>query len=101
MNKQLIKAGLLVLAVSGFFTVFTSQAEVTKIPLSMQGSPEIRAKLPKSGELKTKVEQRLGSPIAIRGPLGNPPITTWTYSDFTVYFEYDHVIHSVVNLKKR
>lgn len=96
-----MRIGIVLLAISSVFSVLPSHAETTKIPLSLQGSPEIKVKLPKSGELKASVIQRLGNPVAIRGPLGEPPITTWTYADFTVYFEYDHVIHSVINVKKR
>jgi hypothetical protein len=28
-------------------------------------------------------------------PVGQPPITRWDYREFSVYFEYDHVINSV------
>jgi hypothetical protein len=29
--------------------------------------------------------------------VGDPPISRWVYDHFTVYFEYDKVLHSVVN----
>jgi hypothetical protein len=29
--------------------------------------------------------------------VGDPPITRWVYDRFTVYFENDRVIHSVVH----
>lgn len=47
------------------------------------------------GMTQAAVEARLGQPISKRNPVGNPPISSWEYSNFIVYFEYDHVIHSV------
>jgi len=44
---------------------------------------------------KTRVEQVFGTPRNKRGPVGQPPITTWEYANFNVYFEYNRVIHSV------
>ena len=29
--------------------------------------------------------------------VGHPPITRWDYRSFSVYFEYDHVINSVLH----
>ncbi len=51
---------------------------------------------PTRGISKTAVEQKFGSPQQKSSPVGDPPITKWTYSDFIVYFEYNHVIHSVI-----
>ena len=39
-------------------------------------------------------DQRL-VPGRVQPAVGDPPITTWEYTDFLVYFEYDRVIHSV------
>lgn len=38
---------------------------------------------------------RWGEPQTKRGAVGDPPITRWEYSDYIVFFEYDHVIHAV------
>jgi hypothetical protein len=51
---------------------------------------------PRSGETMSRVEDRFGKPLAIRGPVGDPPITRWDYPNFSVFFEHDRVIHSVV-----
>jgi hypothetical protein len=101
MNKQHPKLLWHTLLLSGMLVILSSQAETVKIPVSQQGSAEVRAILPATGQTKAMVKQKSGPPLTIRGPIGNPPISTWTYSDFTVYFEYDHVIHAVVNPKKR
>ncbi|RMG36574.1 MAG: hypothetical protein D6720_04725 [Gammaproteobacteria bacterium] len=52
---------------------------------------------PRGGETMSQVETRFGKPKAIKGPVGDPPITRWDYPKFSVFFEYDRVIHSVVD----
>jgi hypothetical protein len=42
------------------------------------------------------VESRFGAPTRRAAAVGTPPITRWEYPGFVVYFEYDHVVHSVV-----
>ena len=44
-----------------------------------------------------QVEQRFGAPNQMFPPVGDPPISRWVYNDFTVYFEYDLVVHTVNN----
>ena len=51
--------------------------------------------VPESGLSQEQVEARFGAPQAIIPPVGDPPITRWQYAQFTVYFEYNYVIHSV------
>jgi hypothetical protein len=53
-------------------------------------------KLPPRGSTMSSVEASFGSPIQREAAVGQPPITRWEYSGFVVYFEYEHVIHSVV-----
>lgn len=55
------------------------------------------AVLPSRGSLKSTVESRYGAPLEKRAAVGDPPITRWVYPAFSVYFEYDHVITSVLN----
>lgn len=50
---------------------------------------------PKRGTSMASVEARFGPPATRTAAVGQPPITRWDYSTFTVYFEYDHVLHSV------
>ncbi|HEX6999968.1 MAG TPA: hypothetical protein VF322_17685 [Gammaproteobacteria bacterium] len=54
------------------------------------------ASRPTRGMTMERVEASFGTPTARRGPVGDPPITRWDYPGFSVYFEYKHVIHSVV-----
>ena len=39
--------------------------------------------------------ERFGLADEEHQPVGQPPITRWDYREFSVYFEYDHVINSV------
>ena len=45
---------------------------------------------------QASVESKYGSPVAVKAPVGEPPITRWEYANFVVFFEYDRVIHAVV-----
>ena len=53
------------------------------------------ANRPSRGMTMEKVSARWGPPVAKDDAVGQPPITRWEYNDFTVYFEYRHVIHAV------
>jgi hypothetical protein len=52
--------------------------------------------VPARGMTMTVVEQSFGKPVEILPAVGEPPITRWVYPICTVYFERQHVIHSVV-----
>lgn len=53
------------------------------------------ANLPPSGMSMAKVQKIFGAPIKKAAAVGKPPITRWIYSDYTVVFEYKHVVQSV------
>lgn len=53
--------------------------------------------LPDNGLTMVQVEQRYGEPVERRAPIGDPPITRWVYEDYSVFFEYNLVIESVVH----
>jgi len=69
-------------------------AETVRIPVGEQSAVAAASK-PRTGITKAKVEAEFGEPLVKNGAVGEPPISSWEYPDFTVYFEYDHVIHSV------
>lgn len=50
---------------------------------------------PDRGISQTTVESRWGAPTAKSSAVGEPPISSWEYEPFVVYFEYDKVIHTV------
>lgn len=53
--------------------------------------------VPGNGMSMEAVRARYGDPQDIIDPVGEPPITRWVYPDFSVFFEYNQVIHSVVH----
>ena len=53
--------------------------------------------LPRTGQLMDEVRSEWGEPVAEYRAVGTPPITRWEFQDFSVYFEYDHVINSVIH----
>jgi hypothetical protein len=58
--------------------------------------------LPSRGMSMTQVEKQWGAPQRKLSPRGgdtakHPVINRWDYSNFIVYFEHSHVIHSVLN----
>jgi hypothetical protein len=58
--------------------------------------------LPRRGLSMAQVEKTWGAPQRKLSPRGgdtkkHPAINRWEYSNFIVYFEHDHVIHSVLN----
>jgi hypothetical protein len=50
---------------------------------------------PKRGSTMSEVEKHFGAPVEKHATVGQPPITRWDYSGFSVFFEHDRVIHSV------
>ncbi|BAO44497.1 hypothetical protein [Thiolapillus brandeum] len=55
---------------------------------------------PGHGDTMTEVEHRFGAPRTRHSPVGDPPITRWDYDEFSVYFEYDKVLTTVLKRKK-
>ena len=43
-----------------------------------------------------QVATKFGAPTTKVPAVGKPPISRWEYPGFVVYFEAEHVIHSVV-----
>lgn len=50
---------------------------------------------PRRGMAMDKVRNELGEPHSMSQAIGEPPITSWTYRDRIVYFEYASVVHVV------
>ena len=51
---------------------------------------------PTRGMTQRNVESSFGSPVSKKAAVGDPPISSWEYQGFVVFFEYDRVIHAVV-----
>jgi hypothetical protein len=56
-----------------------------------------RMDLPQNGLSKADVEARFGTPEIKHEPVGDPPITRWQYGDYSVYFEFETVLFSVLH----
>ncbi|MDB2705651.1 hypothetical protein N9Y67_03860 [Pseudomonadota bacterium] len=78
-------------------TASISQAEVVSIidtydvPNSEQGVLR-----PTRGMSMEQVNKKFGPAEHTTASVGEPPITSWSYPAFKVYFEHKLVIHSVV-----
>jgi len=66
-------------------------------PAASSPDRELSVKMPVRGMTMKQVEKRFGSPQKKLPAVGDPPITRWVYKDYTVYFEYQYVIHAVLN----
>lgn len=53
--------------------------------------------VPDNGLSMATVETRFGAPTSKVGPVGDPPITQWVYERWSVYFEYDKVLFTVLH----
>jgi hypothetical protein len=51
---------------------------------------------PARGMTMDQVATKFGAPASKVAAVGKPPIARWEYPAFVVYFEADHVIHSVI-----
>ncbi|MDA3914196.1 hypothetical protein [Oleiagrimonas sp.] len=100
MFKQMIPLYVLVLAfLSAIAMARPAQADTL---LMKRVQKEHRMQLPTRGMTMAQVERRFGKPtrkLAARGgdTTKRPIIHRWEYPGYIVYFERNHVIHSVLN----
>lgn len=73
-------------------------ADTVSLPVGQQSHQAITT--PEKGKSMEQVEADFGVPLEKSAPIGEPPITKWHYQKFTVYFEADIVIHSVIHHSK-
>lgn len=89
----------LLCATIGIFLTGVAVLPATADTLEMPPAGEqqaIQLEMPAKGMSMRQVEKRFGTPNAKLEPVGDPPITRWKYDEFTVYFEHQYVIHSVL-----
>ena len=53
--------------------------------------------LPMRGQTSVSVKDRFGEPASTKAAVGSPPISSWKYDGFIVYFEHDLVITTVAD----
>jgi len=52
--------------------------------------------VPANGQTMAEVESAHGAPTLKSEAVGNPPITRWDYARWSVYFEYERVLFTVL-----
>ena len=72
----------------------TARAD-TLLVTSVDAAQASAAERPARGKSMANVEARYGAPTTRSNAVGRPPITRWDYPEFAVFFEFDHVVHSV------
>lgn len=82
-----------VAAASGDSTV--TRGTVVDMPAAGEGAQSAEG-LPRRGMTMAAVEREHGKPRVRHDAVGDPPITRWDYEDFSVFFEHERVLHSVV-----
>lgn len=84
-------------------TLLTLAAAASANTLLAERAERSKGAVPEQGMSMEAVEAQWGAPQERRGPVPaqptrrNPPITTWRYPAFTVYFEHQHVVAAVLN----
>ena len=94
MHKIMISISSLLILVAATLHV---NAQVVKMPNSNSAQVVIHSNMPVRGLTKGQVESRFGEPSSRQGPTGIPAIYRWNYESYSVFFENNHVIHSVVH----
>ena len=66
------------------------------VPVGQQAAEKQSMERPRLGITQDQVRERFGDPQDWNDPVGEPPISSWEYQDFIVYFEHNVVLHSVL-----
>lgn len=53
--------------------------------------------VPVNGMTTSEVRAHYGEPATVHAAVGDPPITRWDYGQWSVYFEYDIVLFTVLH----
>lgn len=95
--KRTVKRGLVTLLTAGLIGIIPSISSAQTISVGQQAAQNQNMNKPKQGMSMSLVKKMFGNPRSTTKPVGHPPITRWYYEYFTVYFEGNYVIHSVLN----
>ena len=85
---------LTLILAAGLAQIHTVQADVLLIEEVRQSD---RMDVPINGMSKDEVRARFGQPESDEGAVGDPPIAHWKYDTWSVYFEYDTVLFTVLH----
>jgi len=91
--RNLLAAGALAGGLAGFCACAGAETIAVENGIAVKESD---VATPSRGMTMDQVSNKFGAPVSKVPAVGNPPISRWEYPGFIVYFETDHVIHSVV-----
>ncbi len=83
--------------VLAFMLAFAWQTVFADVLLIEEVRQSERMKLPVNGQDKIVIETKFGTPLEKLPAVGDPPISSWRYDTYSVYFEYDLVLFSVLH----
>ena len=83
--------------VLAFMLILMFQAVNADVLLIEEVRQADRMELPKNGQNKATVEAKFGTPVQKNPAVGDPPISSWKYDGYSVYFEYDLVLFTVLH----
>jgi len=85
---------LMLLGILNFAAGVPLRADVLLIEEVRQSE---RLKLPENGTSMADVRAKYGEPVNALAAVGDPPITRWDYDQWSVYFEYELVLFTVLH----
>jgi len=83
--------------VLAFMLTFAFQAVCADVLIIDEVRQAGRMDLPENGQSKADIESKFGTPLEKHGAVGDPPISSWKYGSYSVYFEYDLVLSTVLH----
>lgn len=82
--------GLALCGLALFISWSPAQAQSSQKSTTAKAAQQV--KVPARWLTMAEVESMFGAPTNKSQPVGNPPITSWEYPNFYVYFEGDKVL---------
>lgn len=90
MLKRCITISVMVL-----LTALGPLSTVSANTITLSNIPEQAVAGPQRGDSMAQVAAAFGEPLRRLGPVGDPPISRWVYTDIVVIFEVDRVLYSI------
>ena len=78
------------------FALFSAARAMAETLATPSADPAAAVDRPARGSTMASVTRHFGEPTNRHATVGKPPITRWDYPQFSVYFENDRVLHSVI-----
>lgn len=101
-TKWLLSFALAIPLTLGAALPQTAHAERVVEPAALQHSFYKRTAYPRRGASMQQVRKRFGKPATVKVSQGRvkkkwPRITVWNYGPYSVYFERNRVLHTVIH----